>query len=218
MQRHVREEVARYRGKVYAWNVVNEAVDRDELRKTIFLEKLGEGYIAEAFRIAHETDPDAMLFYNDYDAEAAGGLQKAKSDRVYELVKKLVRDGVPINGVGLQMHLFAVEYPNPEDIAANVRRLAALGLKVDISEMDVRIKELPLSMPERLEMQRRIYHDVIAACVREKGFMGITFWGLTDAHSWINEAGEGPDYPLLFDENYQPKPAYWGVMDALLGR
>ena len=218
MQGHIRGEVARYKGKVYTWDVVNEAVESDGLRKTIFLEKLGEDYIADAFRLAHEADPNALLFYNDYDAEAAGGLHKAKSDRVYELVKKLVTDGVPIHGVGLQMHLFAVEYPNPEDIAANVRRLAALGLKVNISEMDVRIKELPLAMSERLEMQRRIYHDVIAACIKEKGFTSITFWGFTDAHSWINEAGQGPDYPLLFDENYQPKPAYWGVMDALLGR
>jgi len=218
MQRHIREEVAHYRGKVYAWNVVNEAVDPDGLRKTIFLEKLGEDYIAEAFRLAHEADPSALLYYNDYNAEAAGGLQKAKSDRVYELMKKLVTDGVPIHCVGLQMHLFAVEYPKPEDIAANIRRLAALGLKVNISEMEVRIKELPLEMSRRLEMQRSIYHDVIAACVREKGFLDITFWGFTDAHSWVNGAGLGPDYPLLFDENCQPKPAYWGVMDALLGR
>jgi len=218
MEKYIREVVGLYRGRVFAWDVVNEAVDSDGLRKTVFLEKLGEGYVAEAFRLAHEADPDALLFYNDYDAEAAGGLQKAKSDRVYELVKKLVADGVPVHGVGLQMHLFAVEYPKPEDIAANVRRLAALGLKVAISEMDVRIKDLPLLMPERLEMQRRIYHDVIAACIREKGFVGITFWGFTDAHSWINEMGQGPDHPLLFDENCRPKPAYWGVMDALLGR
>jgi GH35 family endo-1,4-beta-xylanase len=216
---HIRGEVAHYRGKVYAWNVVNEAVESDGLRKSIFLEKLGEDYIAEAFRLAHEADPNALLFYNDYDAEAAGGLQKSKSDQVYELVRKLVNDGVPIHGVGLQMHLFAVEPPNPEDIAANIRRLAALGLKVSISEMEVRIKELPLAMSERLEMQRRIYHDVIAACMREKAFTDITFWGFTDAHAWANEPGNsGPDWPLLFDENYQPKPAYWGVMDALMER
>jgi len=216
-QKHIRENVSRYRGKVYAWDVVNEAVETDGLRKSILFEKLGEEYIADAFRVAHDADPNALLFYNDYDAEAMGGSWKAKSDLVYALVRKLLADGVPIHGVGLQMHLFAVEYPKPEDIAANVRRLAALGLKVTISEMDVRIKELPMDMPARLEMQRRIYHDVIAACMKEEGFIGVTFWGFTDAHSWINEAGQGPDYPLLFDENYQPKPAYWGVMDALLG-
>jgi len=217
MQKHIHDVVARYRGKVYAWNVVNEAVEREGLRKTMFLEKLGGDYVADAFQVAHDADPNALLFYNDYDAEAVGGSWKVKSDLVYELVRKLLADGVPIHGVGLQMHLFAVEYPKPEDIAANVRRLAALGLKVAISEMDVRIKDLPLDMPARLEMQRRIYHDVIAACMKEEGFIGVTFWGFTDAHSWINEAGQGPDHPLLFDENYQPKPAYWGVMDALLG-
>ena len=218
IQRHIRGEVTHYRGKVYAWNVVNEAVESDGLRKSIFVDKLGEDYIAEAFRLAHEADPNALLLYNDYDAEAAGGLQKAKSDQVYELVRKLVSDGVPIHGVGLQMHIFAVEPPNPEDIAANIRRLAALGLKVNISEMEVRIKELPLAMPDRLEMQRRIYHDVIAACMKETGFTDITFWGFTDAHAWVNQPGTGdPDWPLLFDENYQPKPAYWGVIDALMG-
>jgi endo-1,4-beta-xylanase len=213
VEKHIREEVGHYRGKVYAWDVVNEAVDNNgELRKTIFLDKLGEGYIAEAFQLAHEADPDALLFYNDY-AEWPG----AKSDRVYELVKKLVADGVPIHGVGMQMHLMAWNHASPEDIAANVRRLVALGLKVAITEMDVRISEseLPGTLTERLEIQRRIYHDVIAACIREK-VTGITFWGFTDAHSWI-DLTFGPDDPLLFDENYQPKPAYWGVMDALLG-
>jgi endo-1,4-beta-xylanase len=219
MEKHIRETVGRYRGKVCAWDVVNEAVDDSEgLRKTIFLDKLGEGYIADAYRLAHEADPDALLFYNDYQAEAMGGRWKVKSDRVYELVKKLLADGVPIHGVGLQMHLEAWDCPDPEDIAANVRRLAALGMKVSISEMDVRITEKKLrgTLPERLEIQRRIYHDVIAACIREKEFISITFWGFTDAHSWI-DLFFGPDDPLLFDTNYQPKPAYWGVMDALLG-
>ena len=175
---------------------MNEAVESDGLRKSIFLEKLGEGYIPEAFRLAHEADPNALLFYNDYDAEAAGGLQEAKSDQVYELARKLVNDNVPIHGVGLQMHLFAVESPNPEDIAANIRRLAALGLKVNISEIEVRIKELPLAMSERLEIQRRIYHDVIAACIKEKGFTDISFIGFTDAHAWVNQPGNGgPDWP-----------------------
>jgi endo-1,4-beta-xylanase len=214
MQKHIREEVGHFKGKLYARDVVNETVeDRNGLRHTVFLDKLGEGYIAEAFRLAHETDPDALLIYNDSGAE---GLSD-RSEGVYDLVKKLLNDGVPIHGVGLQMHIQATSYPRPEDISANVRRLVALGLKVNISQMDVRIRGAPGTLAEKLEVQRRVYHDVIAACVKEKGFMGVTFWGFTDAHSWINESGQGPDYPLLFDENYQPKPAYWGVLDALQG-
>jgi GH35 family endo-1,4-beta-xylanase len=109
----------------------------------------------------------------------------------------------------------AADYPKPEDVAANIRRLAALGLNVNISEMDVRIRDVAVDLPERLDVQRRVYHDIIAACRREEGFVAVTFWGFTDAHSWVN-GSFGPDMPLLFDANYQPKPAYWGVLDALL--
>jgi endo-1,4-beta-xylanase len=122
------------------------------------------------------------LFYNDYDAEAAGSDRywSRKSDRVYQLVRKLVADGVPIHAVGLQMHLMAWDYPKPEEIAANVRRLAALGLKVAITEMGVHIEDLPGSLPERLEVQRRVYHDVIAACLKERAF------------SWASLSGDSP--------------------------
>jgi GH35 family endo-1,4-beta-xylanase len=218
MQEHIHTLVGRYRGRVYAWDVVNEAVDDAEgLRKGLFFQKLGEGYIADAFRLAHEADPEALLFYNDYNAEAAVGWRKDKSDRVYALVKKLLANEVPIHGVGLQMHITATNYPRPEDVAANIRRLAALGLKVNIGEMDVQIKDVPGDLFKRFEVQRQVYHDIIAGCLKEQGFIAVTFWGFTDAHSWIGYFF-GPDDPLLFDENYQPKPAYWGVMDALLNR
>ena len=218
MQEHIHTLVGRYKGRVYAWDVVNEAVDDTEgLRKGLFLEKLGEEYIADAFALAHEADPDALLFYNDYNAEAAAGWRKGKSDRVYALVKKLLANGVPIHGVGLQMHITATNYPRPEDVAANVRRLVALGLKVNIGEMDIQIKDLTGDLPKRFQVQRQVYHDMITACLREPGFIAVTFWGFTDAHSWI-DTFFGADDPLLFDENYQPKPAYWGVMEALLDR
>jgi endo-1,4-beta-xylanase len=212
MRKHIRTLVGRYKGKVYAWDVLNEAVaDKEGLRKTLFLDKLGEGYIAEAFRLAHEADPNVMLNYNDFGGEGLGG----KSDRIYDLVKKLKAEGVPIHGIGLQMHISAAGYPKPEDIAANVRRLAALGLKVNISEMDVRIKDLPGDLPARLLVQQKVYHDVIAACFEEKSFIAVTFWGFTDAHTWV-DSFFGPDDPLLFDEQYRPKPAYEGVYEALL--
>ncbi len=215
MENHIRTVMGHYQGQVVAWDVVNEALADDGLglRDTVFRQKLGDGYVALAFRLARQADPSAQLIYNDYSAEGSG----AKSDAVYALVQRLKQDGVPIDGVGLQMHISASSYPRPSDIAANMRRLAQLGLTVNISEMDVRIRDLPGSQASRLETQRQVYHDVVAVCVAEPACQAVTLWGVSDAHSWV-DATFGPDDPLLFDEQYRPKPAYLGVRDALLGK
>ena len=129
-------------------------------------------------------------------------------------MRGLVARGVPIHGVGLQMHLRAGDPPPPGRIRANMRRLAALGLRVEISEMDVQVRMLRSDRPARLAAQRRVYRDVVGACVAEPGCHAVTFWGVGDAHSWIDG-----DAPLLFDESLAPKPAYFGVLDGLqLGR
>lgn len=215
LQDHIRATVGRYRGRIFAWDVVNEAIadDRSGLRDTVYLRKLGTGYIAEAFRLARDADPNALLIYNDYGAE---GLNR-KSDDVYNLARDLLQQGVPIGGVGLQMHLDALSRPAAADIARNLRRLAELGLAVNISEMDVRIARVAGDMTAKLEEQRRVYHDVIAVCVAEPRCDAVTFWGFTDRHSWI-DSFFGPDDPLLFDDSYRAKPAYFGVLDALRGR
>jgi endo-1,4-beta-xylanase len=214
VREHIRTVVGRYRGRVYAWDVVNEALaDGDgDLRPTLFLNRLGEGYIAEAFRAAHEADPDALLFYNDYGCDGLG----RKSDRQFALLRDLRAAGVPVHGVGLQMHLTAKAVPRPQDVAANVRRLACLGLRVHVSEMDVRVRDVPGGLPVQLETQAAIYHDILAACLCERGFEAFTFWGFTDRHSWVHQTF-GPDLPLPFDTLYRPKPAYVGVRAALLG-
>ncbi len=214
MQAHVKEVVGRYKGKVHSWDVVNEALDDKEgLRKTLFLEKLGDGYVAEAFRLAHKADPSARLYYNDYGCDGLG----PKSDRLFKLLLDLRAERVPIHGVGLQMHVTGRDCPKTEDIAANVRRLAGLGLSVRISEMDVRIRDMAGTLPERLEAQAQVYRRVLTACLREKRFEGITFWGFTDKHSWIHKHF-GEDNPLLFDDQYKPKPAYLAVRQTLLGK
>ena len=217
MQDHIHNEVSHFKGEVLAWDVVNEAMEwNGALKQNVFLSKLGSGYIADAFRLAHEADPDALLILNENGAE---GMNR-KSNMVYDLVKKLLADHVPIGGVGLQTHISATDYPSPSEITANVQRLTGLGLKVNISEMDVRIHDAPGTMNDKLELQRRVYHDVIAACVKVKEFMGVTFWGFTDAHSWITSGYSDwdiNDAPLLFDMNYNPKPAYWGVLSAVSG-
>jgi endo-1,4-beta-xylanase len=208
---HIRTLVGRYKGRVYAWDVVNEALgDAGGLRPSVFREKLGEGYIAEAFRIAHEADPEALLIYNDYGCEGAG----SKSDRQYTLLRGLKEAGVPVHGVGLQMHIQAAHAPRVQDVSANIERLGALGLRVYISEMDIRLRGLTTPWPERLELQSKICRELIGACVRQRSFDGITFWGFTDAHSWINQE-HGKDRPLLFDQDYAPKPAYFAVREAL---
>jgi GH35 family endo-1,4-beta-xylanase len=212
---YIRAAGEHYRGRLLAWDVVNEAVADDGagLRDTVFRQKLGDGYIAEAFRLARDADPGALLFYNDYSGE---GLN-AKSNRIYDLMRSLLSQGVPIDGIGLQMHVSATSRPTDASIASNMRRLADLGLLVNISEMDVRISGVPGTTQMKFDVQKTVYHDVVSLCVMEPRCHAVTFWGFTDAHSWI-DAQFGPDDPLLFDEQYAAKPAFYGVLDALLRR
>lgn len=211
VERHIRTVAGHYRGRIHAWDVVNEAVSDDGsgLRNTVYRQKLGDGYIGDAFRLAREADPGAQLFYNDYGGEGLG----AKSNRIYDLMRELLAAGVPIDGIGLQMHVSATNRPPDSSIAANIRRLADLGLTVHISEMDVRINSVPGNLEARLDVQRATYHDIVRVCVMEPRCEAVTFWGFTDAHTWISG-----DSPLLFDARYTPKPAYTGVLDALRGR
>jgi endo-1,4-beta-xylanase len=214
-ENYIREVAAHYRGQVFAWDVVNEAVtdDGSGLRDTVFRRKLGDGYVADAFRLARQADPSARLIYNDYGGE---GLN-AKSNRIYELVRSLVAAGVPIDGVGLQMHITASNPPNAASVASNMRRLADLGLTVNISEMDVRVRDAPGALQMRLELQKTVYKSMVGVCVEESRCDAVTFWGFTDAHSWI-DSRFGADDPLLFDEQYVAKPAFFGVLEALLRR
>ena len=214
-ENHIRSVAGHYRGRVLAWDVVNEAVadDGSGLRDTVFRQKLGDTYIADAFRLAREADPQALLFYNDYSGE---GLS-AKSNRIYDLMKSLLAQGVPIDGIGLQMHVTATSPPPDSSIATNMRRLGDLGLLVNISEMDVRIRDVPGTQQTKLDVQKSVYHSIVALCVAEPKCHAVTFWGFTDAHSWI-DAQFGADDPLLFDDQYAAKPAFFGVLDALRRR
>ncbi|MCL5022419.1 MAG: endo-1,4-beta-xylanase [Nitrospirae bacterium] len=210
LREHIRTVVGRYRGRIAAWDVVNEAIDEDgSLKKNIWMRHIGPGYIELAFRWAHEADPDAKLFYNDYNAEGQGG----KSDAVYALVRDLVRRGVPIHGVGMQLHVSLDSYPDPGAVAVNIRRLSALGLEVHITEMDVRIDGLPTE--EKLSRQAGIYRGMLAACLSAPGCKAFVIWGFTDRYSWIPEYFSGADSALIFDRSYRPKLAYKSLKDEL---
>ncbi len=222
--RHVRGVVGHYKGKVAAWDVVNEALadgPSGDLRTDSPFTALGPTFIDEAFRVAHEVDPDAQLFYNDYEIEGEG---TAKSDAAFALCRRLKQGGVPIAGVGLQMHLDPRHMPSADSIRRNMERFAGLGLSVEITEMDVPVGEIPGGLPQKLDRQRAIAHDVVAACVAVPQCAAITFWGLTDQDSWLEDPhwgalrGRLPHHALLFNNAYQAKPIVLGVLDALAGR
>ena len=215
MDGHIDGLVTRYRGRVATWDVVNEAIDdRGKPRDTVFLRKLGIGFIERAFRRARAADPDAELVYNDYGIEEPN----PKSDAVLALLADLIASGVPVDAVGFQFHAGAYDLASfdlrEEEIRANVQRFAALGLAVHFTEMDVRLANLPGAEADRLDYQRRVYQRLVEICRSEPGCTSVTFWGFTDRHSWIDEF-IGPDDPLLFDDDLQPKPAYLGVRDGL---
>ncbi|MEM2507064.1 MAG: endo-1,4-beta-xylanase, partial [Nitrososphaeria archaeon] len=172
LHEHIMTIVRRYRGRIYAWDVVNEAIsDNGNLRENVWLRNIGPEYIKMAFRWAHEADPQALLFYNDYGAE---GLN-AKSDAIYNLVKGLLKEGVPIHGIGLQMHVSLENPPNPKEVAANIKRLNDLGLEVHITEMDVRIR-----MPAKWEdfiKQAEIYRDILRVCLSMDNCKAFVMWG-----------------------------------------
>ena len=213
LREHIMTVVGRYQGRVAAWDVVNEAVANDgSLRDTIWLRSIGPEYIDMAFRWAHEADPDALLFYNDYGGEGQG----RKSDAIYTLVHGLLQRGVPIHGVGLQMHVSLDRSPEPQDVAANMKRLAALGLKVHITEMDVRIKGP--ATEEKLAEQARVYRDMLEVCLAAENCRAFVLWGFTDRHSWIPHFFTGYGSGLIFDESYRPKPAYNALIDMLIGQ
>ena len=210
---HIATVVGRYRGRVSVWDVVSEAIDdTGSLRNTIWLRGIGPEYIDMAFRWAHEADPDALLFYNDYGGEATGD----KAAAIYELARELVQRGVPIHGVGLQMHVTREWYPEPEAVAANMERLGALGLRVHITEMDVSLR--PPATTEDLRAQARIYRDMLDVCLSADNCGDFALWGFTDRYSWIPHFFAGRDNALIFDAHYRPKPAYKALQNTLSDR
>jgi endo-1,4-beta-xylanase len=210
MLSHITAVVTHYRGRVASWDVVNEAWENGmAMRDSVFHQYLGPDYVAEAFQAARAADSTAVLVYNDFAAEG----MSAKANAVYTMVADLKARGVPIDGVGMQMHTSPTGGPATTDFVSNVRRLAALGLQVAITEMDVHI------CTSDLETQRRRYHDLVAACVAEPACNAVSVWGITDKYSWLNDSGRcDAPRPLLFDDTFGKKPAYRGVLEALLGR
>lgn len=199
------------------------------------MRKLGPEYIEDAFRWAHEADPSCILLYNDNKVE---GIGSKKSQGFYDLLADLKQKNVPVHGCGMQAHFNAAgvgvnRCPTPRKVKEQIRRLGDLGLKVNISEMDVRVSKLPENLQQ--VAQRQIYHDIVAAALSEpvsvcvfsnkttsfllmshlqKAFDGLYLWGFTDRHTWVTHFYHD-DEPLIFDEDYRKKGCYFGLRDAL---
>ena len=207
-EEHIRRVVGRWAGRIAVWDVVNEPLtDRGGLKRTPFLRKLGPGYIAAAFRAAQRADPKAKLHINEVGAEAVG----PKSDRLYEIVRGLRAQGVQIDGVGFEMHVNLAGLP--PTFVDNLRRFAALGVEIAITEADVALK-LPPSAAD-LRGQARVYGDIVRGCRAVSACRYLTFWGFTDGRSWIAQAQPGHGAATLLDEKLQPKPAFGSVQGAL---
>jgi endo-1,4-beta-xylanase len=221
LREHITHVMKHYAGQVFAWDVVNEALDENgNVRDSIWYNLPGIGlsakataYIEQAFRWAHRADPHALLFYN----EAEGEGMNRKSEAIYAMVKDFKRRGVPIDGVGLQMHVPALDI----DIAAvqaNIARLTSLGVQVHITELDV---SLPVDSsgavePDDLNRQANIYRGIVRDCLDSPGCTAIQMWGFTDKYSWIGSHSRSTrGQALPFDRAYQPKAAYRAVFEEL---
>ncbi|MFJ3446215.1 endo-1,4-beta-xylanase [Streptomyces sp. NPDC086081] len=212
LKKHVQTEVRHYRGKVFAWDVVNEAFNEDgTYRESVFYKTLGPGYIADALRWAHQADPRVKLYLNDYNIEGIG----PKSDAYYRLAKELKAQGVPLHGIGLQAHL-ALQYGYPTTLEDNLRRFSRLGLDTALTEVDIRM-QLPAT-EEKLAQQAEWYRDLTEACLAVRRCVGVTLWDYTDKYSWIPAFFPGEGAALPWDEQLQPKPAYFALRQALARR
>ncbi len=218
MQTHIKTLVGRYKGQVYAWDVVNEGIDDGSgyLRHSPWYQILGADYIRHAFRFAHEADPDAKLFYNDYST-----YQPAKRSKISRLIRELQDEGIPIHGVGMQGH-YDIYHPPIWQVEQAIKAFSDLGVEVQMTELDLSIfrweerhgfEEPPA---ERLKLQADRYEQLFSLFRRYgDAITNVTFWGIADDDTWLNNfpVRGRKNWPTLFDDQHQPKDSFWRVVD-----
>lgn len=213
---HITTIVGRYKGRVKAWDVVNEAFEDDgSLRNTIWKQKIGENYIALAFQYAHQADPQALLFYNDYSLETKADKMKA----VLKMASDFKATGVPIHGIGLQMHV-SYDYPTNRLIESTLNCFCETGLKIHVSELDVVVnsnKNLESPTFHLMKEQKKRVKTIVEAYNKLpiENKYGISLWGVSDANTWVRKEYNRNDWPLLYDDDYQIKPCYCGFIEGL---
>ena len=230
---HINTVAGRYSGKVFSWDVVNEALNEDgTMRKSIFLNKLGDDFVTDAFRLAAAASPNTELYYNDYNNE-----QPTKRAGCIALIKKIQAAGVRIDGVGIQGHWKIGKIPF-NDIEESIVQYAALGLTVMITELDIEVlprnvegadvsrqmKNTPdmnpyvNGLPDSIQQQlANDYQALFRLFLKHRDKISrVTFWGVNDGQSWLNNwpVRGRTNYPLLFDRNFKPKPAFYKVIET----
>jgi endo-1,4-beta-xylanase len=222
---HITTVVSRYKGKIYAWDVVNEVIADDSatyFRKSPWFDITGEDFVAKAFEYAHAADPKAVLFYNDYNTE-----NPVKREKIYRMLKKMLDAKVPIHGVGLQAH-WSINNPTREELEKSIQMFSSLGLQVQFTELDVSVyagrqggqiiqgqaqREAAVFTPEMEQKQLEKYKMMFEVFRKyKKEITGVTFWNISDKYSWLDSRGR-KNFPLLFDQNLKPKKAYWEVVN-----
>lgn len=218
LRQHIQTTVGHFKKQVKAWDVVNEALEGDgSLSHTVWYNHLGPSYVARAFRYARQAAPQALLFYNDWDIEGEG----AKLNGALALLARLKAQGIRVDGVGFQLHTSVGA--SVGTVSAAMQKVAALGYLVHLSEVDVELNRQgqlgAATQPpaEALAQQRQFVRDLVAAYrqLPPARQYGITFWGVSDGDTWLRGFKHHPEWPLLFDEQYQPKPAYEGFREGV---
>ncbi|KAH9847488.1 endo-1,4-beta-xylanase C precursor [Lenzites betulinus] len=208
IQTHCGTLVGHFKGQVYSWDVVNEPFNDDGTwRQDVFYNTLGTSYVSIALNAAKAADPNAKLYINDYNIEQSG----AKATAMLNLVKQLLADGVPLDGVGFQCHFIVGEVPGTFQTV--LEQFTALGLEVAITELDIRTST-PASQ-SALQQQQKDYQTVVNACMNVKGCVGVTVWDFTDKYSWVPSTFPGQGAACPWDQNLVKKPAYTGISAAL---
>lgn len=218
---HITTVVGHFRGRVHEWTVVNEPLTNDQF----WGPRIGQEYIEMAFRWAREADPNATLILNqDGDEDRRNPFTQRISDGLYNLARDLKQKGVPIDGIGMQMHLSINDPPKKQDVIENMRRFGQLGIKVYVTELDVNLYGASGTTEEKYARQAQVYRDMFEACLESGVCQSFIMFGFRDADSWLvdpnvqRDLGLHGEAPLIFDNNYNPKPAYFAIRDVLTSK
>lgn len=236
LENHITTIIKKYKGQIDSWDVVNEAVNDDgTLRKSVFLNTLGEDFIAKSFQLAATADPKVDLYYNDYSME-----NPAKRAGVIRMVKKIQEKGIKIDGIGMQSH-WQLNSPTIEEIENSILEYSKLGVKIAITELDVsvlpspwelqgadinqrfenneKMNPYPKTLPDSIQIKlAQRYAEIFKLFLKHKDKISrVTFWGVNDTQSWLNDwpIKGRTNYPLLFDTNLQPKKAYYSTIETV---